>query len=256
MVIYKSRFLTRGEVWFDEEPGDVRAVDWIFYTYRSCYVPGTRWRHCHTYVINLAQNTDNLWDRLSSDTAYKIRRARDKDKITCQALNPADPGVIDAFERMYNRFAPLKGLLPLDRGRLESINHLGALDLSAATDTLGNILVFHANYRDRHRASQMFLPSLYRAAADSGVRNAIGRANRYLTWSDILRYKQEGLQSFDFGGWYTGTDTEMLKINEFKRGFGGEVVRKYKCEQVRTFKARLVLLLARLRKEARGLAAG
>jgi hypothetical protein len=30
MLVYKSRFLTRGEVWYDEEPDGVR-VDWIYH---------------------------------------------------------------------------------------------------------------------------------------------------------------------------------------------------------------------------------
>jgi hypothetical protein len=254
MFIYKSRFLTRAEVWFDEEPGDTRSVDWLFYCYRSSPVPGAKTRSCHTYLIDLTQTADELWARVNSDTAYKIRRARDKDRIVCESLDAADSSVIDDFERMYNDFAPLKGLLPLDRGRIESMARAGGLDMSVAKDTEGNALVFHANYRNQYRASQMFLPSLYRKCADSAARNAIGRANRYLMWSDILRYKEQGLRAFDFGGWYTGIDTDMLKINEFKRGFGGEVVGEYKCEQLLTIKARLAIAMAGMLDRAKTLA--
>ena len=31
MYIYQSRYLTRAEVWYDDEPGDLGSVDWVFY---------------------------------------------------------------------------------------------------------------------------------------------------------------------------------------------------------------------------------
>ena len=251
MFTYKSRFLTRAEVWFEEEPGNTCGVDWLFYACRSSPVPRTKWRHCYTSMIDLTQSTDRLWSRLTTDTAYKIRRARDKEHISCELIDAAKPAVLDEFERMYNGFALLKGLLPLDRGRIQSMVRAGALDVSVAKDAQDKVVVFHANYRNRHRASQLFLPSLYRKCADSATRNAMGRANRYLFWANILRYKEQGLQCFDFGGWYMGANTEMIKINEFKRGFGGDVVREYKCEQVLTRKGWVVLAVANLLNRTR-----
>jgi len=95
------------------------------------------------------------------------------------------------------------------------------------------------------------LPSLYPTFTDSARRNFSSRANRYLTWTNILRYKEEGLRAFDFGGWHLGTDPAMLSINDFKRGFGGRVIREYQCEQVLTLKGRVVLCVARLLSQAR-----
>jgi hypothetical protein len=143
---------------------------------------------------------------------------------------------MNAFEQMYNQFAAMKGLPRLNRARMDSMAAAGVLDLSAAKDPQGNVLVYHANYRDRHRATGIELPSLYRAHLESTARNLVGRANRYLTWNDILRYREEDLKCFDFGGWYYGTDPGMLRINDFKRGFGGKVLREYQCEEMRTFK--------------------
>jgi hypothetical protein len=162
---------------------------------------------------------------------------------------------MDRFEEMYNAFATMKSLRPLQRMRMESIAAAGVLDLSVATDPQGNALVYHANYRGEDRATGLELPSLYRNLSDSAARNLVGRANRYLTWSDILRYKQQGLKYFDFGGWYYGTDPEMQKINDFKKGFGGQVLREYECEQVLTLKGWVVLTVAALLKWASRVAA-
>ncbi len=251
MFIYKSRYLTRGEVWYDEAPGDTRSVDWIHYQQRSSPFPGASWKYFYNYLVDLTQSAEQLLKRLNDDTAYKIRRARERDKIVCECCDPRDPVVLDGFEEMYNPFAAMKGLPPLNRPRVNALAAAGVLDLSVAKDPQGNALVYHANYRNHERATELYLPSLFRKASGSAARNLIGRANRYLTWSDILRYKEQGLKYFDFGGWYPGTDPGMLKINDFKRGFGGQVTREYECEQILSVKGWLVLNAAKLLKRAK-----
>jgi hypothetical protein len=252
MITYKSRFLTRAEVWYDNEPDDTRSVDWILYQQRSQPVPGTKTTHYHTYVIDLKQSREQLLANLNKDTAYKIRRARERDKFICDTCNPRDPTVMNQFEQMYNAFAAMKGRMPLNRRRMDAMAAARVLDLSVAKDPEGNALVYHANYCDRRRATSMELPSLYRKLAGSGERNLISRANRLLTWSNFLRYQAEGLEVFDFGGWYPGSaDQERLDINRFKEGFGGKVVREYQCEQILTLKGWLVLQASSLRERVK-----
>ncbi len=256
MITYRSRFLTRGEVWFDNEPdGTVRALDWLLYHQCARPLPGAQSRPFYSFVIDLTQSREELESRLQKDTAYKIRRARERDKIVCEGCDPSDPAVMAQFEQMYNSFATFKGLAPLDRARVGGLAGAGFFDLSVTRDAQGNPLVYHGNYRDPRRAAGLMLPSLYRAHSDSATRNFIGRANRYLTWSDILRYKDQGLRLFDFGGWYRGTDPGMLKINDFKKGFGGQVVREYDCERILSLRGWLVLTLATVLTRAKGLAA-
>ena len=247
MYICKSRFLNRAEVWYDDEPGDASSVDWILFQQRSSPAPGARWKYFYNYFVDLTQSIEQLTEQLNKDTAYKIRRARERDQIVCESCDPRDPVALDRFEEMYNPFAAVKGLSHLDRGRINAMAAAGVLDLSVARDSQGNALVWHANHRDPRRASQTFSASHYWKFDDSAARNLIGRANRYLIWSDILRYKEQGLKCFDFGGWYPGTtDAALLRINEFKKGFGGEVRREYECEQIVSLKGWVVLNTARL----------
>jgi len=57
-------------------------------------------------------------------------------------------------------------------------------------------------------------------------RNLIGRANKYLTVTDINYFKEQGFKTFDFGGFAKDTENESLKgINNYKLQFGGELVR-------------------------------
>jgi hypothetical protein len=251
MITYKSRFLTRAEVWYDDEADDSVPADWIVYYRRSRPLPGAKTLSICTYAIDLTLTEEQLRANLKRDTACKIRRARDRDKIVCEVCDPCDPAVMDRFEEMYNIFAPMKGLLPLCRPKLDNMAAQGLLDLTAARHPDGKVLVYHANYRDSRRATGMEVPSLYRQLADSSERNLNSRANRLLTWADILRYKAQGLKCFDFGGWYEGDDAAQLSINNYKQGFGGMLLREYQCEEVRTLKGWLVLRAADLLRKAK-----
>ena len=244
---HEAHHLERAEVWFDNEiTENAKPIDWILYHQRSQPVAGAKSRRFYTRLIDLSQTEEQLRAALSEDTAYKIRRARGHDKIICECCDARDTAVMNRFEEVYKLFAARKGLPPLNRALLESLAAAGALDVAAAKDAQGKVLVYHANYRDCRRATQLESPSLYRTFSDSAARNFCGRANRYLTWNNILRYKEQGLKAFDFGGWHLGSDPDMVNINDFKRGFGGTVVCEYQCEHILTLKARIVLGVAKL----------
>ncbi len=246
MHVYKSRFLKRGEVWYDHER-DQTPVDWILYRQRSQPVPGATWKFFYTLMVDLSQSPEVLQQQMHSSTAYKVRRARDKDKVRCEALDPVSPEMLDEFEETYRRFAAIKGLAPLDRALLDQLAKDGVLEISVAKGADGKSLAYHAYYHDANRSCLLHAASLYQTLADSAARNAMGRANRYLFWCDILRHQAQGLKYFDFGGWYPGkTNPELLEINRFKEAFGGKVVREYNCEQILSLKGWMVLNVARL----------
>src|SRR5688572_28749452 len=120
MVICRSRFLTRGEVWFDNPPADSR-VDWILYLQRSSPVPESRWKYSHTLLIDITQHPTQLMRQMTKDAAYEIRRAQEKDNTFYASCDVTDHAVMDDLEAMYNRFAAIKGLRPLDRGRMHNM---------------------------------------------------------------------------------------------------------------------------------------
>ena len=253
MYICRSRFLRRGEVWYDGEPDD-SAVDWVVYHQRPRPVPRARWRYFYTLLIDLNQSPEQLLGQMSSSTAYKIRRARDRDGICCQSCDTSKPGVLDEFEQVYNRFAGQKGLPLLDRAEVDQLAYAGVLEISIAKDCGGKPLAYHTYYRGPSRSRLLHSASLYRELDDASARNMMGRANRYLFWWDMLRHREQGLKHFDFGGWYPSKqDVGLLEVNRFKEGFGGRVVREYNCEQIRSVKGWVVLTAAGLLKKARDL---
>lgn len=253
MHIYRSRFLVRGEVWYDHAAEDA-GVDWILYRQRSHPVAGARWRYFHTLLMDLELSPEALLGQMSESTAYQIRRARNKDGVNCECEDPREPKVMERFEEMYNRFAAFKGLDLLNRPLLCQMAEEGSVELTVARDRQANPLVYHAYYRDPKRRCLLHSASILQTLSESFQRNAVGRANRYLFWSDMLRWKEQGVKYFDFGGWYPGrSNDELLRINRFKEGFGGQLVREYNCEQIISLKGRVVLTAVRLLCAARSL---
>jgi hypothetical protein len=88
----------------------------------------------------------------------------------------------------------------------------------------------------------MWAGAIYRSTTDPTRRTIIGRANRLMYWRDMLRFKASGIGTFDFGGYYLGSeDAEKLRINAFKDEFGGRVIQEFNCERALTLKGRAAL---------------
>jgi hypothetical protein len=251
MIIYATRWLRRGKVWFDDQPTDIK-VDVIRYVHRKEPVVGAQNREVHTLVVDLRKTPADLLAAMTKDTRYEIRRAADKDKTTyrCWHIDMAES--LARFVEFYNRAAALKNIPPAPAAYLKVLADAGVLDLSTAVDMGGKELVWHAYYRGPRRVQLLHSGSIFREMTDNSFRNLIGRANRYLHWQDMLRFKDASLLAYDFGGWYAGnSQQEFLRVNQFKEEFGGAVVREFNCRQLVTIKARLTdMMVSRILRRA------
>ncbi len=251
MLIYRSRFLTRGEVWFDDDP-DGAPVDWIHYRQRSSPLAKGRWKHFYTLLIDLTKSPDELLSEMDPRTVRKIQDAQERDKTRWQRCDPKDSRVMDQVEEMWNRNAAAPNGTRLDRDWLNQIIAANALDLCVAMDSGGNVLAYHLAYVAARRVQQLIIVSTYSSSPNAAKRNRINRANCLGHWNNFLAFKERGVRYFDFGGWYPGTtDIRSLGMNAFKKGFGGQVVREYEGEQILTLKGWVVLTAARILDRAR-----
>jgi hypothetical protein len=140
----------------------------------------------------------------------------------------------------------------LNRDWLGRMIDANALDLTAARDASGGLLIYAALFRDPRRAQQLMNVSPHRATLDPKLRARTNRASCLLLWHNLLRLKNLGVRHFDFGGWYPGTeDIQLLGANAYKKSFGGEVVREHECEQITSLKGWLLLNAARMLDRAK-----
>ena len=246
MFVYRSRFLTRGEVWFDEKP-DGAPVDWIYYRQRSSPLARGAWKRFDTLLIDLRKKPAELLAEMNTKTAQRITEAQEKDELRCERCDSRDTGLMDEVEAMWNQFAVSQNTPLLERSWLEQIQHAGALDVVAARNQDGDVLAYHLVLLSPRRARQLIAISPYKAVPSVAWRSAVSRANCLVHWHNFLAFKEQGIHEFDFGGWYSGaTDIRLLGINRFKRSFGGSVVREYDGEQAMTAKGWILLAAARM----------
>jgi hypothetical protein len=248
MIVRQTRFYSLAEVFFDEEADQAADadVDVIEYFQRPAPVQGARCADFSTIHIDLTRDESALFADLSRTCRYNIHRA-ERDELKEEAWTSARGELVDDLVAFFDRFASGKRLPPAPAERLHTLAAAGCLDLSMVSRN-DKALVWHAYLRTDTRARLLHSASLFREHDDTRTRNRIGRANRYLHWHDILRFKEAGVPLFDFGGWYHGRDNEeLLRINAFKEEFGGRVVPEFHCAVPASARGRMVLFARRLR---------
>jgi len=246
MFIYKSRFLTRGEVWFDDEPDGTR-VDWVYHRERSNPLTNCRSKPFYTLLIDLRKTPEELFSEMGRNTARKITEAQEKDRLRWERCDARDVKTMHEVERMWNEFAAASKSPLFAREWMDQIGKAGNLDLSCAMDPTGKVLAYHLVFLTPKRARQLIAISPHRPVPDVAWRGAVSRANCFIHWKNFLTFKEQGVPYFDFGGLYLGkTDIRLLGINAFKKSFGGKVVREFECEEIRTVKGWLAHTAARI----------
>lgn len=221
--------LTIAEFWFTEQSNC--EADIARFMHVAKRVPLAHCTPQHTIVIDLEGDEDALFTAITPDTRNRIRRAARDGAVANFWRNPDDRVVRD-FSAFYDRFARLKNLSRISGAALHALRQSGFLAISNAAVHSGEVLVWHSYVCAGPRARVLQSASLFRTMQDSTERNAIGRVNRFLHYKDMLAFKADGVRLYDFGGWYPGnTDAELLRINRFKKQFGGKIELRYTCER-------------------------
>jgi hypothetical protein len=241
MIRLEGRAAVYGEVWFDEEPQRDAGVDIVLYRQREAPVAGARVAPFLSMITDLRASEDEIFGDFGKDCRYKIRRADSKDGLRME-FSERPEGILEEFGAFYDAFARQKSFAPCDRKWLAAARAAGCLALSAASRG-GEALVRHAYFTDGKVAWLQYTASCFRGQT-SDYRALVGRANRWLHWQDMLRFRSMGLRRYDWGGLFEDESAaESEGINRFKRDFGGEPVRTYECVLPVTVKGRLYLPL-------------
>jgi hypothetical protein len=250
MILWKKCGLRIADCYFDDGIGAATGVgaDLIRYYQWTHPVAGCQGTPFWTSVIDLRLSPQRIFEQMTPDTRKEIRRAESKDALAYCYSEHSNSALLSETFDLHDKFTALKGLPKTNRTRLWAFWQAGSLDISLIRDPAGSPLAWRIYYRNPHRVRALHTGSLHRAASESTQRNLIGRANRYAVWRDILRFKDSGLEAYDFGGWYTGNnDVHKLKINSFKKEFGGSIEKSFNCGQSVTLRGKLILALVEVR---------
>jgi hypothetical protein len=241
MIRIKGRAATYGELWYDEEPPGDSGVDIIRYRRRHAPIAGSRHTPFLSLITDLCAEEDAITARFGKDCRYKVRRAESKDGLTMEFI--VDPrGRLGEFRAFFDAFAQQKSHEPCDYPWLLAACNAHQLVLTSASQN-GEALVWHAYILCGQTAWLQYTGSCFRNR-ENDYRALVGRANRWLHWKGMLRFKQMGLERYDWGGLFEDeSDPDGAGINEFKLSFGGLRERTYDCTVPVTLRGRIYLPL-------------
>ncbi|MDP2324959.1 MAG: GNAT family N-acetyltransferase, partial [Gammaproteobacteria bacterium] len=239
MIRIEGRGATYGDVWFDEQPDC--GVDIVRYHSRPTPVRDARRTPFLSMVTDLGVDAESLTAGFGKDCRYKIRRADTKDELATEWItNPAER--LEEFRAFFDTFASQKGHEPCDLQWLRAACNAGQLVLTNAFRH-DEALVWHAYVVAGKSTWLQYTGSCYRDR-DNDYRALVGRANRWLHWKDMLRFKDQGMTRYDWGGLFQDESApDRAGINEFKKSFGGQIVQSFDCIVPVTLRGRIVLPL-------------
>lgn len=252
MILYNKGRVKIAELHFSEQEPPP-PVDIVRYQSRPEPVRGTLCYEFHTVLVDLRLRPEEILNGMSKTTRQEIRRAeRESSDFMIEFLLPADRAALVSFCDFYDEFAKVKGLPSCNRSRLSGMCDAGALALSRVRASDGSDIVWHCYVTSGSNTRLVHSCSLFRVA-DKAAQNQISRCNRYLHWTDMLRFREAGFETYDLGGWYSGkTDEEKLKINAFKESFGGQVTGQFNTDHALTWKGFAAIHLRRIAGALRG----
>jgi len=255
MIVFRSRGALFGECWYEEAPSSLEPpIDVLALRKRRAAVAGARCDALLTIASDLTLDEATLFGRLSSACRSKVRRAERRDQLELE-FDALPHRRLPEFRACYDGFAAQIGLQPADPEWLLAACDAQQLVLATAASRHGEPLVWHAYVVSPDAVCLHFSVARFRGLPDS-ERARVGRANRWLHWQCMLRFRELGKHRFDFGGLFEHErSAEQSGINRFKREFGGCEERAYDCLLPMTLKGSVRLQLKRLGDGVRALSA-
>lgn len=245
---YKSGLLIR-DVFFAQVGQSVprEGVDVLFYLQAS--VPKFKGIDFFTSIIDLRKEEIALFHDINKGFRYEIRRASEKELFKTFFCKPTHIQ-LEEFFIFYDLFAASRKLPAVNRKKLKALNDKGAIQLGWVCDpergqSAGTEWVSaHAYVVDKQRTR------LYHSATFVGDiqkdRQRMGRANKLLHWQAILHFKSQGIIIYDMGGISMGK--RLKPIDDFKRSFGGQLVREYNYFEQVTHRGALLVFILKIKR--------
>lgn len=246
-----SRFLVRGKyfttehIWFEEGIQSNIISDYKIIHGSSIQISDLHGYKNNIYkqetlITDLSYSEDELFSCLNRTLRYQINRSK-RENISTKVWNSKDIEkdikILNNFSQIYENMYKEKGM----SGRRLNLNELKEyIKRDAITITTASIddkiVIFHSYIHDNKHVRLLHSCSEFRAT-DNVMRNAIGRANKYLHWNDLIYFKQIGIKEYDWGG--IASFDNPNGIDKFKMSFGGLHKVYYNIRYICSWRAKL-----------------
>jgi hypothetical protein len=180
-----------------------------------------------TLAIDLRGDLEQINKNLITNARIRIHKAQKLgDRVTVRRYTglSGQENLIDEFVQLYNNFIGGKTafLFPISKPLIASYFPNAELILM---DLDGVPICGHLNLIDKELGVSRMCWSASRRFEDHAMARLAGILNVYLHWYEIEKYREEGFQTYDFGG--IGGLDDNVGVNRFKLQFGGTIVREH-----------------------------
>lgn len=214
-IIRKKFGYTNTESWFATKINKWNGFKMYFYRQASINTSPLLFHkeEFYTLLTDLNLSEEELYKKCSSTVRNEVKRAEREGVIHSFDTS------IDKFILFFNNFARAKGLREIKESQMKAYGtHL------IITEAIYNNIVLAAHsyiIDDNSNRVRLYQSATQRLSADLDY-NLIGRANKFLHYSDMLKFKELNYSIYDWGGIAHNTaDSSLLGINKFKKSFGG-----------------------------------
>lgn len=200
----------------------------------ACKPLGKQVTEFRTLISDLTEDEDQILSHFSKNCRYEVRRA-ERENVVCTTVfgKNITQEEIDRFADFFGDFWESKGIPYTEkekcRAQIRQYADAGAFALTKACVD-GKILVYHTYIVGDNRVRLYQSASQFRTD-DTVSTNLIGYANRYLHYQDMLWFKSQKKESYDWGG--AGMNEDVESITKFKESFGGTPAVYYNGEETR-----------------------
>ena len=242
-VAYGSHFKTC-HIWFEQfsSNGDLNRLkqecfgnDCLIVHANKTPLAGADSVKQHSLLSDLTMPDSQLLCLMTKTIRNELNRA-EREKVEVEYFSKESDciDVLNFFSKMYHEMYEQKGLSGIELPVKELLGYIKAKQLLISCAKLdGKPMVFHSYVYGGENSRLLHSCSEFRAE-DNETRNAIGRSNKYLHWSDFHYLQSVGVKTYDWGG--ITSITEPNGIDKFKMSFGAEPVVYYNISSAISFK--------------------
>jgi len=218
MVILKlkSKLIPVKMIFFTEKPS---LKEGLLTTYRSASSSGIYFffvkEEINTLINTLKIDDVELLRSFRKNTVYEINRSI-RDKLVEIDIDAS----LDDFIPLYNKFGSNRDWRNFKiRDVMLDNYHITVCRYH------GKVIIAHLYFLDSNSKRVCLESSVSDIdnVSDTQLKALIGRSNRHLHYADMLHFKKQGFEKYDFGGYdnHHTNDKKKSGINRFKEGFRG-----------------------------------
>jgi hypothetical protein len=199
-----------------------------------------------TIINDLLPSAEAIFNNYQDSTRNKINQVIKKDLCRHKVISSPSDQDLQKLKALFDPFAGSAGIESLQMPYIRALMLAGRLCICYVYDRDNTILTGHV-YRVSALRPELLHSFRTRDKDKSPERiNFISKANRYSHYLDMLHFKSQGFDEYDFGGVSIGTGSEDPKwknIDNFKASFGGQLRVFHNSILYNTVKSRVYLRL-------------